>query len=120
MITLYDRMARGHKKTGWLDSRHTFSFGSYFNPALTGFRSLPVINDDRVIPGAGFPKHSHKDMEIITHVLAGALEQGDSLGKSSVIRPGDVQRMTAGTGISQDKFCLVFRQDMRGAVVLLR
>ena len=66
MITLYDRMARGHTKSGWLDSRHTFSFGSYFNPTLTGFRSLQVINECRVIPGAGFPPHRHKDMEIIT------------------------------------------------------
>ena len=78
MITLYDRMARGYTRTGWLDSRHTFSFGHYFDPARTGFRSLRVLNEDRVIPGAGFPTHDLRDMEIIAYVLAGALEHKDT------------------------------------------
>jgi redox-sensitive bicupin YhaK (pirin superfamily) len=99
MIRIRKSEDRGHFDHGWLDTYHTFSFGEYFDPEHVQFRSLRVINDDRVAPGVGFPEHPHRDMEIITWVLEGSLAHRDSLGNGSTIRPGDLQRMTAGTGI---------------------
>jgi quercetin 2,3-dioxygenase len=104
MIRFRDRMARGRTKIGWLDSRHSFSFGDYRDPEQMGFRSLRVINEDRVVPGAGFPMHGHREMEIISYVLEGELEHKDSLGNGSIIRPGEVQRMTAGSGILHSEY----------------
>jgi len=104
MITPRYAAERGISRFDWLDSRHSFSFADYHDPAHMGVSVLRVLNDDRVAPGRGFGKHAHRDMEIITYVLAGALQHEDSLGNGSIIRPGEVQRMSAGTGIVHSEY----------------